>query len=310
MLAIVIPYYKSTYFEETLLSIANQTDKRFKVYIGDDSSIYNPLGLLNVYINKIDLNYHRFEINLGNISLTKQWERCINLTQNEEWLMVLGDDDVLEHNVVEEFYAIVDKDNIDLIRFKLQTIDENGNVKSLNSEHKVFETSHDLLESMFCSKETITASEFIFRREVYIEHNGFVEFPLAWFSDNATWLTFSKQKGVYNIQHASVYWRLSGVNISSSSSDIKSNSMKVKSLFMFMFFLQNNFEIDSQKLKAYAHSKLIDILHLVPFYKNLTILSKELFVFKFKYTDLIILEFILKRVKYKIKKTYEGFYTP
>lgn len=38
MLAIVIPYYKLTFFEETLQSLANQSDKRFKVYIGDDAS--------------------------------------------------------------------------------------------------------------------------------------------------------------------------------------------------------------------------------------------------------------------------------
>jgi hypothetical protein len=35
MLAIVIPYYKRTFFEETLQSLANQTDKRFQVFIGD-----------------------------------------------------------------------------------------------------------------------------------------------------------------------------------------------------------------------------------------------------------------------------------
>jgi len=38
MLAIVIPYYKRTFFEETLQSLANQTDKRFQVYVGDDTN--------------------------------------------------------------------------------------------------------------------------------------------------------------------------------------------------------------------------------------------------------------------------------
>lgn len=41
MLAIVIPYYKITFFEDTLESLAHQTDKRFKVYIGDDASPKN-----------------------------------------------------------------------------------------------------------------------------------------------------------------------------------------------------------------------------------------------------------------------------
>lgn len=46
MLAIIIPYYKLRFFEATLESLANQTDKRFKVYIGDDASPENLADLL------------------------------------------------------------------------------------------------------------------------------------------------------------------------------------------------------------------------------------------------------------------------
>ena len=42
MLAIVIPYYKIIFFEKTLESLAQQTDKRFRVYIGDDASPDSP----------------------------------------------------------------------------------------------------------------------------------------------------------------------------------------------------------------------------------------------------------------------------
>jgi hypothetical protein len=35
MLAIIIPYYKLTFFLATLESLANQTDNRFTVYIGE-----------------------------------------------------------------------------------------------------------------------------------------------------------------------------------------------------------------------------------------------------------------------------------
>jgi hypothetical protein len=36
MLTIIIAYFKFTFLEATLNSFANQTDKRFKVYTGDD----------------------------------------------------------------------------------------------------------------------------------------------------------------------------------------------------------------------------------------------------------------------------------
>ena len=38
MLSIIIPYYKLTFFEATLQSLACQSAKRFKVHIGDDAS--------------------------------------------------------------------------------------------------------------------------------------------------------------------------------------------------------------------------------------------------------------------------------
>ena len=73
MLAIVIPYYKRSFFKETLQSLANQTDKRFKVYIGDDASPENPLDLLEHYKGSFDFEYKRFETNEGATSLVKQW---------------------------------------------------------------------------------------------------------------------------------------------------------------------------------------------------------------------------------------------
>jgi glycosyltransferase involved in cell wall biosynthesis len=54
LLAIIIPYYKLTFFEDTLQSLAEQTCPDFKVYIGDDASPENPSELLEKYQGKFD----------------------------------------------------------------------------------------------------------------------------------------------------------------------------------------------------------------------------------------------------------------
>ena len=105
MLAIVIPYYKINFFGATLESLANQTNKQFKVYIGDDASLDNPKELLDKYQDQFNFVYQKFEENLGGISLVQQWNRCIALSSNEDWIIILGDDDVLESNCVESFYS-------------------------------------------------------------------------------------------------------------------------------------------------------------------------------------------------------------
>src|SRR3970040_240113 len=100
MLAIVIPYYKLTFFECTLESLANQTDQRFKVYMGDDASRETPSVLLEKHKGKFDFSYHRFDDNLGGISLVRQWDRCIAMTGEEQWFMVLGDDETLSSTCI------------------------------------------------------------------------------------------------------------------------------------------------------------------------------------------------------------------
>ncbi|WPR71612.1 glycosyltransferase [Flavobacterium sp. NG2] len=307
MIAIVIPYFKHSFFEANLQSLANQTDKRFKVYIGDDASKEPPIDLLKKYKGQFDFVYHRFEKNLGGKSLIKQWERCVSLTHTEEWLMVLGDDDLLGKNVVKEFYSLIEtkkKEEIDLIRFRVRTVDENNIIHNNDFLFEEHETAHKLLDRMFSIKETITASEFIFSREIYNRNNGFVEFPLGWFSDYASWLLFASKTGIFNIQTESVYWRISGINISSKSTDFKTIRLKVKSLFMFMFFLQNHFVIDKMKQKAYVFNHLITLLRGVNILAINTILIGQLLENKFHFLNQFIIQFIFKKNKEKAKRVY------
>lgn len=42
VITIVIPFYKISFFEETVRSLANQKNKRFTVFIGDDGSPDSP----------------------------------------------------------------------------------------------------------------------------------------------------------------------------------------------------------------------------------------------------------------------------
>ena len=304
MLAIIIPYFKLTFFDATLQSLANQTDKRFKVYVGDDASPEDCSALLQKFEGQFDFIYHRFETNLGGTSLTQQWERCIALSDDEEWLMILGDDDLLGVNVVEEFYKLLtnQKNKIDLIKFNLSIIDSNSEVSVAFSSEKQLETSNDLLETILLNRITVTASEFIFSRKVYSKNNGFVEFPLAWFSDYATWLLFSKENGFYNINNATVFWRLSQVNISAQLKDKKIIQQKIKSLFLFLLFLEKNFTCKQEMLKFFANSKIKDFSFQLPFVEVVKILCKELFTYNINFTSILVLEMISKKICKKIKK--------
>jgi hypothetical protein len=232
MLAIVIPYYKLTFFEATLKSLVSQTNRQFKVYIGNDASPEDPSILLEKYNGKFDFVYHRFDENLGSVSLVKQWKRCIANTNDEEWIMILGDDDVLGENVVAAFYESlyeIKEERISVIRYPTFKINELGNQTSCIYQHPKIESSIDFL----FRKTRSSLSEYIFKRS-QISNIGFKDFPLAWFSDVLAILEFSDFKDIYTINSASVYVRVSTLSISGNQNNLK---LKAKAKFEFYYYL-------------------------------------------------------------------------
>ena len=142
MLAIVIPYYKYDFFEETLKSLASQENKQFHVYIGDDASPKPLVDLLAKFKDQFSFTYHRFESNIGRTSLVQQWNRCLDLVQNETWVQILCDDDTLAPNAVASFYknlSEIDIVNCSVIRFATKVIDGNGNALSNIYQHPKLE---------------------------------------------------------------------------------------------------------------------------------------------------------------------------
>lgn len=222
-LAIVIPYYKIGYFEELLVALDKQTNKNFKVYIGDDGSPKSPMEILQKYTDKLNIEYQKFEENLGGKDLVAQWHRCLDMVHDEEWVWVLPDDDVPSENVVEEFYKALEfreKYNIKVFRFPMSIIDQHGNVvQDLNHCDPVVETNLDFYQRIVRGEASASLGDNIFHKKSLLESGGFVNFPKAWGSDHATLLQASARGSIYFLEKARLYFRMSGENISSDNSD-------------------------------------------------------------------------------------------
>ena len=222
VIAIVIPAFKALYLRDTLLSFAKQTNQRFRLYIGDDASPENLENICHEFSTKINLVYHRFESNIGATSLVAQWNRCVQLCR-EPWVWLFSDDDIADENCVEEFYQTLEETRAqyDVYHFDVTTIDRYGN------KYRELEAYGDTLTSLqFINKRlqyqiSSYAVEYIFSRQAFERENGFVEFPAAWCSDDASWAAFSGMKSIKTISRAKVHWRQSGVNISSADSPYK-----------------------------------------------------------------------------------------
>jgi glycosyltransferase involved in cell wall biosynthesis len=252
MLAIVIPYYKLTFFEVTLQSLAVQTDKNFKVYIGNDASSEDPVQILEKYKGQFEFSYHRFNTNLGGISLVKQWERCIDLSLDEEWIIILGDDDVLGNNVVEEFYkqynVFAQKSNV--VRFA--TLSQNYKKSEISKifRHPVWEEASQSYFRRFKGVTRSSLSEYVFKRSIY-NKKRFHNYPVAWHSDDWAWLEFSDNKPIFTINESVVSIGLSEFSLSGMD-----NNNDLKNLATLEFYKN----IIEKKLHSFSKEQSLEIL--------------------------------------------------
>lgn len=214
-LAIVIPAYKVTFLSEVLDSIAAQTCQDFTLYVGDDCSPSDIKSVVDGYRDSVNLVYQRFEENLGGHDLVAQWERCIAMSNDEPYIWLFSDDDVMEPNCVEELLKKIDetKSSYDLYHFDIDIVDEFGRQIGRQPDFPSVISSYDYYKGKSSDKYASYAVEFVFSRRIYNHCNGFKSFDLAWGSDVATWCMFSKNKGICSIRNARVHWRQSSENI-------------------------------------------------------------------------------------------------
>ena len=296
MLAIIIPYYKLTFFEATLDSLAAQTNQNFKVYIGDDASPESPNDLLEKYKNKFDFVYHAFETNLGGISLTQQWERCIALAGNEEWIMILGDDDVLGENVVQAFLANfleVEKEGINLIRFSTQSIDKVKNIISKVYVNPKLEKATDFYYRRYSGLVRSSLSEHVFRKESFLKHK-FKNYPLAWHSDDYAWIEFAENKPVFAINDAVITVIVSSESLTGSKANLIKKNI-AQSLF-YMDLVKNKLNLFDKNMRL---PLLLQAEIAIKTNRKLTVKEWNVLFFEYlkNYSTLPTLKFIRRFVK-------------
>ena len=230
-LAIVIPAYKPDFLEKSLQSLASQTDQRFSVYVGIDASPYSLEEIIDPFRGLIDLKVYRFKNNLGGTNLVGQWERCIGLCRDEEWICLFSDDDMMQPDCVASFYQSIIPEVVNVLHYNLEIIDETDSVLQVCPAFPQRLDSATFFDLLFRRQLVARMPEFIFKRSFLLK-NGIVPFDMAWRSDTATILNAASSGGIWTLagKNNKVLWRASTKNISGQSS-LKKRKNKVNIAF-------------------------------------------------------------------------------
>jgi len=194
------------------------------------------------------------------------------LSSCEEWIMILGDDDVLGENAVEEFYKNlpeIEIEKINVVRFSTKIIDEKGEIVTEAYQHPIKEKTTDFLVRKFSKQTRSSLSEYVFNRKVFVE-KSFRNFPLAWHSDDMAILEFSNFDNCYSINGGIVFVRVSTLNITGNKSF---NNLKNKSTFEFCGILFGEYpKMFSNEQKKVILKKLEMAFFNIPTIDNYRIL--------------------------------------
>jgi len=120
---IAIPTYnRSNFIAESITSAINQTFTDIEILIVDNNSSDNTKNVVKSFNDK-RISYIKNDINIGMIS---NWNKCIEKSK-AKYLMILGDDDILLPNFIEESLKIFSKHkNLGFTFSHINKVDENG----------------------------------------------------------------------------------------------------------------------------------------------------------------------------------------
>jgi hypothetical protein len=132
--------------------------------------------------------------------------------------------------------AEVEQQKINVIRYATVVIYQVYEKTSNIHTHPNLEKSSDFLIRRFQGGTRSSLSEYVFRKSALVQIR-FKDLPLAWYSDLLAVVEVSEFNWLFTINEAVVYFRLSGLNITSR----KDNSLQKNiASFHFYFYLLKN----------------------------------------------------------------------
>ncbi|MCL6260678.1 glycosyltransferase family 2 protein [Aquiflexum sp. TKW24L] len=216
--SICIPAYKSSYLKECIQSILNQTCQDFELIVLNDNSP-QPVEEIVLEFDKNRIRYYKNETNVGAVKLVDNWNKCLSLAKGE-YIMIMGDDDVLEPDYLAEFLDLMSKyPGLHVYHCRSQIIDDTGKTQMLTPACPSFESVYDSIWHRLNQYRSNYISDYVYLTSALRESGGFYYLPLAWGTDDITAFIASATHGIAHSNKPVFKYRSHGMSISSTTSN-------------------------------------------------------------------------------------------
>ena len=234
----VLPAWKGKYLRESVSSILAQTYTDFELVIVDDCSPENLKEIVSSF-HDARISYHRNKENIGGKDLVAQWNHCLQYAQGD-YVILATDDDLYEPDFLGYFSGMIDKyPEADLLRSRIMQVSDDGDILSMDGYYKEHLTFAEYVYSMMHGMKS-GIPQYIFKRETLLRKGGFVSFPFAWASDDASAIMMAENGVVISDKCLVKFRYCSGINITSNQSIMPG---KTKAMLMYYEWMKGQLSI-------------------------------------------------------------------
>ena len=229
-ISILIPAYKGEHIQEVIASILNQSFTDYELIIVNDCSPDDIDGIVNKF-NDRRIRYYKNEKNIGKKNLVSQWNQCLSYAKGK-WTVMASDDDVYHPEYLSEMVRLTQEypDN-DVFHCNMLQINDSGEITEVCAQVSEHESWLQNAYYRLTYSRTEALQDYFFRTEKLKSLGGFINFPLATFSDIATILSVAVKNGIICSNRYLFKWRNNGKNISSNPSTCKTRIYACEQIF-------------------------------------------------------------------------------
>ena len=208
-----IPAYKAAYLKECIDSILSQSCQDFELIIVNDAS---PENIKGVVCNYQGIKYYENDVNFGAVNVVDNWNMCLSYAKGE-YFILMGDDDKLDENYLEEFNSLIKK-HPDCGVYHCRTIimNEVGEFVTVTEPRPEFESVYDSVFQRMQENRLFFISDYVFHTATLRKNGGFYKLPLAWASDDISSFIAAEQNGIAHINKPLFMYRRNPQTISTT----------------------------------------------------------------------------------------------
>ncbi|GAB3228758.1 glycosyltransferase [Algoriphagus aestuariicola] len=217
--SICIPAFKSTFLEECIQSILDQSLGDFELIILNDCSPQPVQEIVEKFTDD-RIRYFSNEKNVGAYDLVDNWNKCLSLASGE-FFLIMGDDDRLHPDYLLEFSTLIEKfPTLNVYHCRSKIIDDAGKTLRLTPALPAFEHVFDSIWQRLEQLRSNYISDYVYCTEALRQQGGFYKLPLAWGSDDITAFIASRELGIAHSNRPVFEYRSNAQSITSTGSDL------------------------------------------------------------------------------------------